>query len=153
MMTSEDLASCVCMGKLWTTYDVNQFKGATLRWWNTLGKAISPNKPLQITWVEFLVHFKLKFCLAQSMLELKEWPGEKVWEVWNETLCKCVSDVTCSKCGKVGHNSTKCATLNIVCYDCGETGHYRRDCPKKGGTLEKNEKGKSKAQLHYITLE
>lgn len=36
-----------------------------------MGKIISPNEPLQLTWVEFLVHFMRKYCAAQMILELE----------------------------------------------------------------------------------
>lgn len=62
---------CGCNGKLQTTYVVRQFRGGVVRWWNTLEKTISPNKPLYLTWEEFLVHFKCKFDLAQNLLELE----------------------------------------------------------------------------------
>ena len=63
--------TCGCRGKLQTTYAVRQFRGGAVRWWNTLGKILSPNEPLQLTWAEFLVQFKRKFCSAQNLLELE----------------------------------------------------------------------------------
>lgn len=60
-----------CKGMFQTTYVMYHFRGGVVHWWNTLGKTISPNEPLQLTWVEFLVYFKHKFWLAQNMLELE----------------------------------------------------------------------------------
>lgn len=36
-----------------------------------LGKMLSPKKPLQLTWEEFLTHIKKKLCSAKRMLELE----------------------------------------------------------------------------------
>ncbi|KAL7603493.1 hypothetical protein Lser_V15G16676 [Lactuca serriola] len=63
--------TCGCRGKLQTTFAVRQFRGSVVRWWNTLGKTLSPNEPLQLTWAEFLVQFKRKYCSAQNLLELE----------------------------------------------------------------------------------
>lgn len=38
---------------------------------DTSGKHLSPNKPLQLTWEEFLTHFKHKFCSTKNLLELE----------------------------------------------------------------------------------
>ncbi|KAL7582700.1 hypothetical protein Lser_V15G42899 [Lactuca serriola] len=35
--------TCGCKGKLHITYAVRQFRSGVVRWWNTLGKIISPN--------------------------------------------------------------------------------------------------------------
>lgn len=35
-----------CIGKTQTTYILRQFKGGADHWWNTLGKTVSPKKPL-----------------------------------------------------------------------------------------------------------
>ena len=56
--------TCGCRGKLQTIYAVRQFRGGAVRWWNTLGKTLSPSEPLQLSWAEFLVQFKRKFCSA-----------------------------------------------------------------------------------------
>mgnify|MGYP001545756043 CR=1 FL=1 len=61
-----------CKGKLQTTYVVRQFRGGFVRWWNTLGKMISPNEPLQLTWAEFLVHFTCNIRSSQNMVELEK---------------------------------------------------------------------------------
>ena len=53
-------------------YAVRQFRGGAVRWWNTLGKTLSPSEPLQLSWAEFLVQFKRKFCSAQNLLELEK---------------------------------------------------------------------------------
>ena len=63
--------TCDCQGMLQTTFAVRQFRGSAARWWSTLGKTLSPNEPLQLTWAEFLVHFKRKYCSAQNVLELE----------------------------------------------------------------------------------
>jgi len=63
--------TCSCKGKQQTTFAVRQFRGGVVRWWNTLGKTLSPNEPLQLTWAEFLVHFKRRYCSAQNLLELE----------------------------------------------------------------------------------
>ena len=57
--------------KVETTYAERQFKGSVVRWWNTLGKIISPKDPLQLTWTEFLIRFKRKYYSAQNILELE----------------------------------------------------------------------------------
>lgn len=36
-----------------------------------MGKIVSPNIPLQLTWDVLLTHFKRKLCSTESMLELK----------------------------------------------------------------------------------
>ena len=64
--------TCGCTGKLQTTFTLMQFKGIVFHWWNTLGKIVSPNKPLQLTWEKILTHFKRKFCSAEKMLELEK---------------------------------------------------------------------------------
>ena len=63
--------ACGCKGKFQTTCVVHRFRVGAVCWWNILGKIISHNEPLQLTWAEFLVHFKCKFCSAQNMLELE----------------------------------------------------------------------------------
>ncbi|XP_023758742.1 uncharacterized protein LOC111907174 [Lactuca sativa] len=63
--------TCGCTGKLQTTYAMRQFKGIMLCWWNTLRKTVSPNKPLQLTWDKFLIHFMRKFYLTEKMLDLE----------------------------------------------------------------------------------
>ena len=64
--------TCGCTGKLQITDAMRQFKGTTMRWWNTLGNILSPNKPLQLTWDAFLTHCKRKLCSAEKMLELEK---------------------------------------------------------------------------------
>lgn len=65
-----DLAFITCgsTGKLQTTYTVRQFKGVVIRW----KKMLTPNKPMQLTWEQFLTHFKHKLCSAKDMLELAD---------------------------------------------------------------------------------
>ena len=36
-----------------------------------MGKILSPNEPLQLTWAAFLVYFKQKFYSTQNLLELE----------------------------------------------------------------------------------
>nr|GEU71528.1 hypothetical protein [Tanacetum cinerariifolium] len=46
----------------------------------------------------------------------------------------------CSKCGKLGHKTAACWSLDIkdaTCFNCNEKGHRKRDCPK----LKKNGHG------------
>ena len=62
-----------CSDKLQTTYDVRQFKGSIVHWCNTLDKSINPNDPVQLTWADFLVHFKQKYCSSQNILELQNY--------------------------------------------------------------------------------
>nr|GFC28250.1 hypothetical protein [Tanacetum cinerariifolium] len=38
----------------------------------------------------------------------------------------------CTKCGKLGHKTERCRTLEMSCYDCNEKGYRKRDCPKLG---------------------
>lgn len=59
-------------GKLLTTYDMRQFKGEGLYWWNTLGKMLIPNKPLQLTSKEILAHFKRKLCSTKDILDIQK---------------------------------------------------------------------------------
>ena len=63
--------TCGGMGKLQNAYVGKQFNGTKLCWWNMLGKIVSPNKPLRLTWDKFLTHFNRKFCSAEKMLELE----------------------------------------------------------------------------------
>lgn len=63
--------TCGYTGKIQTTYIVRQFQGATILWWNKLGKTLIPNKSLQLTWEEFLTQFKRRFYSAENMLELE----------------------------------------------------------------------------------
>nr|GEV03513.1 zinc finger, CCHC-type [Tanacetum cinerariifolium] len=37
-----------------------------------------------------------------------------------------------ANCGKLGHRTERCRTLDTDCYNCNEKGHRRRDCPKLG---------------------
>lgn len=60
-----------CTSKFQTTYIVSQFKGASIPWWNTLGKKLRPDKSLQLTWEELLTHFKSRLCSAKNILELE----------------------------------------------------------------------------------
>ncbi|GJR66768.1 putative reverse transcriptase domain-containing protein [Tanacetum coccineum] len=46
----------------------------------------------------------------------------------------------CSKCGKLGHKTAACWSLDrkdVTCFNCNEKGHRKRDCPK----LKKNGQG------------
>nr|GFB19043.1 hypothetical protein [Tanacetum cinerariifolium] len=56
----------------------------------------------------------------------------------NETCHKCKNKRhagdcwKCTKCGKLGHKTKLCRTLEMKCYNCQEKGHRKRDCPKLG---------------------
>ncbi|KAL7590803.1 hypothetical protein Lser_V15G34485 [Lactuca serriola] len=63
--------TCSCTGKLQITYTVRKFNGIAIHWWNALGKTISPNNPLQLTWEEFLTHLKRIFSSTENTLELE----------------------------------------------------------------------------------
>ncbi|XP_023754540.1 uncharacterized protein LOC111902976 [Lactuca sativa] len=63
--------TCGCTGKIQNAYVVRQFKVASIRWWNTLGKTLIPNKTLQLRWEECLTHFKRTFSSAEDMLDLE----------------------------------------------------------------------------------
>ncbi|GJS01735.1 putative reverse transcriptase domain-containing protein [Tanacetum coccineum] len=48
--------------------------------------------------------------------------------------------VKCGKCGKLGHKTAACWSLDrkdVTCFNCNEKGHRKRDCPK----LKKNGQG------------
>lgn len=51
---------------------MRQFKGEGLYWWNTLGKMLIPNKPLQLTSKEILAHFKRKLCSNKDILDIQK---------------------------------------------------------------------------------
>ncbi|GJZ70886.1 putative reverse transcriptase domain-containing protein, partial [Tanacetum coccineum] len=61
----------------------------------------------------------------------------------NEVCPKCKNKKhggDCWKCGKLGHKTAACWSLDIkdvTCFKCNEKGHRKRDCPK----LKKNEQG------------
>nr|GFA47371.1 putative reverse transcriptase domain-containing protein [Tanacetum cinerariifolium] len=38
----------------------------------------------------------------------------------------------CTKCGKLGHKTKRCRTLEMSCYNCNEKGHRKRNFPKLG---------------------
>nr|GFB64783.1 hypothetical protein [Tanacetum cinerariifolium] len=56
----------------------------------------------------------------------------------NETCQKCKNKRhagdcwKCTKCGKLGHKTKRCRTLEMSCYNCNEKGHRKRDCSKLG---------------------
>lgn len=60
-----------CTDKLQTIFNMKKFKVTKICWWNTLGKTMSPDDLLQLTWAEFMVYFKRKFFSTQNMLELE----------------------------------------------------------------------------------
>ena len=47
---------------------------------------------------------------------------------------KCPKEVTCFKCGKIGHNAHKCSTKEEVCLKCSGVGHFKQDCPMRATT-------------------
>ncbi|GJX43706.1 putative reverse transcriptase domain-containing protein [Tanacetum coccineum] len=61
----------------------------------------------------------------------------------NEVCPKCKNkkhDGDCWKCGKLGHKTAACWSLDrkyVTCFNCNEKGHRKRDCPK----LKKNGQG------------
>ena len=38
---------------------------------------------------------------------------------------RCPKDVTCFKCGRIGHYDHKCTTQREVCFKCGGEGHFK----------------------------
>nr|GFA15743.1 putative reverse transcriptase domain-containing protein [Tanacetum cinerariifolium] len=103
-------------------------QGRALTWWNRRIASMGIDAANGTPWTErtdidgYTNRFHELALLCPRMVEPEQHGGD------------------CWKCGKLGHKTAACWSLDIkdvTCFNCNEKGHRKRDCPK----LKKNGQG------------